>query len=70
MPFNYALCRFVFEFHINQIDDDVMVSIVHISNFTESTNFIFATNIQQHKIHLMIKVQVTLTKAEGQSYIR
>ena len=28
--------------------------IVHISNSTEFTNFIFGKNIQQHKIHQMI----------------
>ena len=38
---------------------------VHISNSTEPTHFFFGTYIQQHKIHLTIKVLVTLTKAEG-----
>ena len=38
---------------------------VHISNSDVHANFIFGTNIQQHKIDIMIKVQVTLTKAEG-----
>ena len=38
---------------------------VHISNSTEPTNFILGTNIQQHKMHLMIKVQVILTKGDG-----
>ena len=36
-----------------------------LSNSIEPTNFIFGINIQQHKIHLMIKVQVTLTKAKS-----
>ena len=56
------------------MDDDVIVmsfkfSIykinVHISNSIEPTNFILGTNIQQHEIYTMIKVQVTLTKTEG-----
>ena len=38
---------------------------VYIPNSAEPTNFIFGTNIQQHKIDIMIKVQVTLSKAEG-----
>ena len=45
----------------------IKIKLVHISNSTGPTNFIFGTNIQQHKIHIMIKVQVTLTKAEGHS---
>ena len=66
MPLRYALCRIVLEFHKNHISDDVKVTSftilqtnVHISNSTKSTN------IQQHKIHQMIKAQVALTKAEG-----
>ena len=74
MPLTYALSRIVVEFHKNQMGDDVIVTSftilhtnVHISNSSEPTNFIFGTttNIQQHKIHLMITVQVTLTKAVG-----
>ena len=41
---------------------------VHISNSTEPTNFIFGTNIQKHKMHLIIKVKVTLKKAEGHNW--
>ena len=37
----------------------------HILISTEPINLNFGTIIQQHKIHTMIKVQVTLTKAEG-----
>ena len=60
---------FVFEFHKNQMSDDIIVTSFKVSLFkcpTEPTNIIFSTNIQQHKIHLVIEVQVTLTKAEGQ----
>ena len=55
MPPRYAYGRFVFEFLKNQMGDDVIVTssnifqtIVHISNSTEPTNFIFGTEIQQH----------------------
>ena len=51
----YALCRSVVEFHINQMGDDIL----RISNFIELANSI-DPNIQQHKIHLMIEVQVAL----------
>ena len=40
-------------------------TIVHISNSIEHTNFILGTNTQQHDVHLMIKVKVTLTDDEG-----
>ena len=36
-----------------------------VKNSIEPKKFIFGTNIQQHKIHITIKVQVTLTKSEG-----
>ena len=39
--------------------------IVNISNFIELANFILGTKIQQHKVHIMIKVKVTLTDSEG-----
>ena len=42
-----------------------MYTNVHISNSTEPTDFNFATNIQQHKIHKTIKVNVTLIDEEG-----
>ena len=38
---------------------------VHISKSSVPINSIFGTNIQQHNVHLMIKDQVILTKAEG-----
>ena len=41
---------------------------VHISYSTEPANFIFGTNIQQHNVHKMNKMQVTLTKAEGRRW--
>ena len=55
MSLRYTFGRFVFKFHKVLIDDDVIV-----------TSFIFGTNIQQHKVHLIVKVQMTLTDAEGQ----
>ena len=36
-------------------------TIVHNSNSIEPTNFVLGTNTQQHNIHLMIKMKVTLT---------
>ena len=44
---------------------DSHLNFVHISIFIESKNFILGTNIQQDKVHLFVKVQVTLTDAEG-----
>ena len=47
--------------------DDVIVmsfsflqTIVHISNSIEPTNFILGTNVQLHKVHLVIRWKVTL----------
>ena len=40
-------------------------TIVHISKSIEPTNFVLGTNTQQHNIHLMIKMKVTLTGNEG-----
>ena len=40
-------------------------TIVHISNSIEPTNFILGTNTQQHNVHLMIKMKVTMTNDEG-----
>ena len=70
MSQRYAPGRFVFEFHENQMDDNVIFSnfiktIVQISNSTKPTNFMLGTNIQ-HKVHLIIKVKMTMTDAEGQ----
>ena len=68
LPLWYALCRFVVEFYKNQMGDDVIVTSFQFSPYkcpyfksTEPTNFIFGTNIQQHKVHLMIKMKLTLT---------
>ena len=72
MKFNlslrYALGRFVFEFDKVRLDDDVIVTsfkflqtTVHISNSIEPTNFILGTNVQLHKVHLLIRVKMTLT---------
>ena len=36
-----------------------------MSNSIEHTNFILGTNTQQHDVHLMIKVKVTLRDDEG-----
>ena len=40
-------------------------TIVHISNSIEPTNFVLGTDTQQYKVHLMIKMKVTLTDDEG-----
>ena len=52
--------------------DDVIVTSfsflhtsVHISNSIEPTNFVLGTNTQQHNVHLMIKMKVTLSDDEG-----
>ena len=64
---------FVVAFHKNQMGDDVMVTSFRFfpyqcSFFSNSTeHFVFGTNIQQHNVHLLIKVQVTLTKTYGHS---
>ena len=56
------------------MSDDIIVTSFKFSlykcpfsNSTEPTNFIAGANIQLHKTHIMIKVQVTLSKAEGKS---
>ena len=79
MKFDVSLryVRFTFEFDKNQMGYDVAVTsfkflqtIVDI--FTkkyisiEPTNCILGTNIQHHKVHLIIRVQETLTGDEGQ----
>ena len=68
LSLRYALDRFVFEFDKIGSDDDVIVTsfkflqtIFHISNSIEPTNFILGTNVQLHKVHLLIRVEVTLT---------
>ena len=38
---------------------------IRISNFIKPTNFILGTNIQQHKVYLIIKVNVTLIDDQG-----
>ena len=43
----------------------ILQAIIRISNSIEPTNFILSTFIHQHKVHLMIKVKVTLTDVEG-----
>ena len=60
MPLRCALCRFVVEFHKNQMTSwwrhfNFLHTNVHISNSIEPTKFIFGTNIQQLEMHLMIK---------------
>ena len=44
----------------------IMYINVHTLNSTEPTIFVFGANIEQYKIHIMIRMQVILTKAEGQ----
>ena len=63
LSLSYALDIFVFEFDKIRMDDDVIVTsfkfsvtIVHISNSVEPTNFILGTNV-----HLLIRVKLTLT---------
>ena len=72
MSLRYTLGRFVFELHKNRMDDDIiktsfkfLQTIVHISNSIEPTNFVLRTNTQQHNIHLMVNMKVTLTDDEG-----
>ena len=36
-----------------------------ISNSIEPTNFVLGTNTQQHNVHLMMKMKVTLTDDYG-----
>ena len=66
MWLRYALGRVISKLKKIQIGGDFIVqTIVHISNCIEPANFILGTNIQQHKVYLMIKVKVTLTYADG-----
>ena len=69
----YAYSRFAFNFDINYIKfvmmslwrySSFLQTIVYVSNFNEPTDFIHGTNIH-YKVHLVIRVQVTLTDAEG-----
>ena len=39
--------------------------IVHISYSIEPTHFVLRTNTQQHNVHLITKIKVTLTDDEG-----
>ena len=48
----YTLGRFVLKFHKNRTGKDVIVTILHISNFIQLTNFILGTKTQQHNVHL------------------
>ena len=63
-----ALGRFVFEFDKIQMGDDVIVTSFKFSanncpyfKFYEPTNFILGTNVQLHRVHLLVRVKVTLT---------
>ena len=69
----YTLSRLLVNFHKNRMGDDVIMTsfnirflqtIVHISNSIEPTNYVLGTNTQQHNVHLMIKMKVTLTDDE------
>ena len=40
-------------------------TIVHISNSIEPSNFVLGTNTQQHNVHLMMQMKVTLMDDEG-----
>ena len=75
MSLRYALGSFVFEFDKIRMGDDVIVTslsfqhtIFHILNSIEPINFILGTDVQIHKVHLLIRVKVTLTEAEGHRY--
>ena len=72
MSLRYTLGRFVLNFiKIEWVMTSLWrhlsfpETIVHISNSVEPTNFILGINIQQHNVHLMIKMNVTLTDDEG-----
>ena len=72
MSIKYTLSRHLFKFHEVQMEDDVIMTLfkfsftnVHISNSIEPTNFVRETNTQQYNVHLMIKMNVTLTDDEG-----
>ena len=50
------------------MDDDVIVTskkVFIMSNCFEPTNFVLGTKTQQHNVHLMMKMKVTLTYDEG-----
>ena len=72
IPLRYVLCRFLLEFYKHKMEDDVMVTSFKFSPYkcpyfkffwTYKLHFLV---IQHHKIHLTIKVQVTLTKKAQQ----
>ena len=52
MSLGYVLGRFVciFVFHKNRTGDDVIVTVLIISNSIKPTNFILDTNIQKYKV--------------------
>ena len=54
------------------MDDDVIVTSfkfsaksINISNSMERIKFILGTNVQQHNVHITVKVKVNLAYAEG-----
>ena len=67
LSLTYALGRFVFEFDKIRMGDDVIVTSFKLYpnncpyfNSIEPTNFILGTNVQLYKVHLLIRVKVTL----------
>ena len=67
MPFKYALGKFAFEFHENRMGEDAIVTSLMFTpnncpyfNSTEHADFIIGSNIQQYKVHLMIKSEIDL----------
>ena len=65
LSLRYEPGRFVFEFNkIRMVRHlSFLQTYVRISNFIEPANFILGTNIQHHKVHVMMKVEVILTDA-------
>ena len=70
----YTFGRFVFKFHKVRMGDDVIMTSFKFSpnNFPYLKfywiylyNFIPGTNTQQHDVHLMIKMKVTLIDYQG-----
>ena len=69
MSFRYTLDSIIFEIYENRMDDNVfeasfkfVCTIVHISNSIELTNFILGKNIQQHRVHQMLKSESDLDR--------
>ena len=72
MSLRYTLDHIVLKFHKNRMGDDIIVTSFKFSpnncpylKFYCSTNFVLGTTTQQHKVHLNIKMKVTLTDAKG-----